>query len=288
MVTVISLFEGRPGEDLLGTGSAPSRGLGSGSVLDDEGHVATNAHVVTTGESAPLTRADEVYVEFADGARVGARIVGEDPNADVALLKVDPAGLDLTPLVLGTTEDLQVGEPVAAIGSPFGERQSLSVGVISAVDRDIQSLTNYRIGDALQTDAAINQGNSGGPLIDGHGQVVGINSQIKSASGGGEGVGFAVPVGTVRRAVQQLRATGRVEYGFLGVETRDLYPQLARHLELPVEHGALVIEVVSGSPAQRAGLRGATGVTSSRGSRSAAAATRSSRSTRGRSSSATT
>jgi S1-C subfamily serine protease len=261
VVTVISLFDGGPGEELLGSGQQPSRGLGSGFVLDDDGHVATNAHVVTTGDRPPLARADEVYVEFADGGRVAARILGEDPNSDVALLKVDPAGLDLTPLALGSTENLHVGEPVAAIGSPFGERQSLSVGVISAVDRDIQSLTNYRIGDALQTDAAINQGNSGGPLLDGQGRVVGINSQIKSASGGGEGVGFAVPVGTVRRAVEQLRASGRVEYGFLGVETRDLYPQLARHLELPARHGALVVEVLDGSPAQRAGLRGSSGST---------------------------
>ena len=265
VVTIISSFGEAGGGQLAPGSQGDQRGLGSGFVLDEQGYVATNAHVVTAGERPPLRRADEVYVEFAGGDRVPARIVGDDPNSDFALLKLDPAGLDLTPLRLGSTDQLEVGDPVAAIGSPFGERQSLSVGVISAVDRDIQSLTDYRIGDALQTDAAINQGNSGGPLLDARGDVIGINSQIKSASGGGEGVGFAIPVGIVRRAAAQLRAQGRVAYGYLGVETRDLYPQLAEHLDLPVERGALVIAVVNGAPAARAGVRGATGVTTFQG-----------------------
>ena len=266
VVTIISSFGGGPGGGLLAPGGQENqRGLGSGFVLDEQGYVATNAHVVTMGDQPPLRRADEVYVEFAGGDRVPGRIIGDDPNSDFALIKVDPAGLDLTPLRLGSTDQLEVGDPVAAIGSPFGERQSLSVGVISAVDRDIQSLTDYRIGDALQTDAAINQGNSGGPLLDARGDVIGINSQIKSASGGGEGVGFAIPVAIVRRAVTQLRADGRVAYGYLGVETRDLYPQLADHLKLPVERGALVVDVVAGAPAARAGVRGATGVTTFQG-----------------------
>ncbi len=139
-----------------------------------------------------------MFVEFADGNRVPAEIVGDDPNADVALLKVDPAGLRLTPLQLGSSDSIQVGEPVAAIGSPFGERQSLSIGVISAVDRNIESLTRFQIGNAIQTDAAINPGNSGGPLLDARGRVIGVNAQIKSESGGGEGVGFAIPVDAVR------------------------------------------------------------------------------------------
>ena len=127
-----------------------------------------------------------------------------------------------------------MGEPVAAIGSPFGERQSLSIGVISAVDRNIESLTRFQIGDAIQTDAAINPGNSGGPLLDAHGRVLGINAQIKSQSGGGEGVGFAIPVDAVSRSLRELRANGKVGYGYLGVQTLSLWPQLAERLELDV------------------------------------------------------
>jgi S1-C subfamily serine protease len=186
---------------------------------------------------------------------VAAKIVGDDPNADVALIKVDPAGLSLTPLRLGHSDSIAVGEPVAAIGSPFGERQSLSVGVISALDRTIQSLTRFQIGDAIQTDAAINPGNSGGPLLDARGRVLGINAQIKSQSGGGEGVGFAIPVDTVRRSLRELRDQGRVDYGYLGVETLTIWPQLAERLGLHVDTGALVQDVVNGSPAEKAGIR---------------------------------
>ena len=247
VVTVISMF-GEKREPGGGEG-----GLGSGFVLDGEGYVATNAHVVL-GEAPKFERAKEVYVEFADGNRVAAKIVGTDLNADVGLLKIDPEGLRLTPLQLGSSNNLTVGAPVAAIGSPFGEQQSLSIGVISALDRDIESLTQFRIGDAIQTDAAINRGNSGGPLLDARGRVLGINSQIKSSSGGGEGVGFAVPVDTVRRSLGQLRENGKVEYGFLGVSASPLYPQLARRLGLSVERGAVVASVERGSPAARAGL----------------------------------
>jgi S1-C subfamily serine protease len=195
-----------------------------------------------------------VFVDFADGNRVPARIVGTDPNADVALLKVDPKGLSLTPLQLGELASLRVGDPVAAIGSPFGEEQSLSVGVISALDRNIASLTDFGIGDAIQTDAAINRGNSGGPLLDAHGRVIGINAQIKTDSGEGAGVGFAVPVDAVKRSLEMLREDGNAEYGYLGVSTQELYPQLADRLGLDVDTGALVSEVVKDSPAEDAGL----------------------------------
>ena len=151
-------------------------------------------------------------------------------------------------------DELQVGDPVAAIGSPFGEEQSLSVGVISALDRDIESLTDFGIGDAIQTDAAINRGNSGGPLLDAHGRVIGINAQIKTESGDGAGVGFAIPVDAVRRSLESLREDGEAEYGYLGVSTQELYPQLADRLGLDVETGALVSEVVDDSPADDAGL----------------------------------
>ena len=143
---------------------------------------------------------------------------------------------------------------MAAIGSPFGERQSLSIGVISALDRTIRSLTQFEIGDAIQTDAAINPGNSGGPLLDAEGQVIGINAQIKSQSGGGEGVGFAVPVDAVRRSLRELREKGRVDYGYLGVETLTIWPQLAERIDLHLRTGALVQNVVEDSPAENSGL----------------------------------
>jgi S1-C subfamily serine protease len=230
-------------------------GLGSGFVLDGQGYVATNAHVIRDDD---LKRSTSVYVDFADGNRVPARVVGDDLNSDVALLKIDPAGLTLTPLRLGSSSHLVVGSPVAAIGSPFGQDQSLSVGVISATNRDIDSLTQFKIGNAIQTDAAINHGNSGGPLLDSRGRVIGINSQIESTGGGGEGVGFAVPADSVRRSIGQLREQGHVDYAYLGVSTQELYPQLAERLGIPAEHGALVATVESDGPADKAGLRGGT------------------------------
>jgi S1-C subfamily serine protease len=248
VVTVISIFD----DNGFQVGEDGSGGQGSGFVVDGQGYVATNAHVVT--EESSNDRAGEVYVEFSDGNRVKAQIVGVDLNADVALLKVEPAGLALTPLRLGSSHDITVGEPVAAIGSPFGERQSLSVGVVSAVDRNIRSLTRFGIGDAIQTDAAINPGNSGGPLLNAKGDVLGINAQIKTDSGGGEGVGFAVPVDAVKRSLDQLRSKGRVDYGFLGVTTLSVWPQLARRIGAPSSGGALVQEVEGDSPAADAGV----------------------------------
>ena len=250
VVTILSIFNG--GSSLLEDGG--EGGQGSGFVLDGDGYIATNAHVVTTDGADGTEQADQVYIEFLDGNRVPAEIVGHDPNADVALLKVDPDDLSLTPLHLGESHTISVGEPVAAIGSPFGERQSLSIGVISALDRTIQSLTKFEIGDAIQTDAAINPGNSGGPLLDAQGRVIGINAQIKSQSGGGEGVGFAIPVDAVRRSLRELRDKGRVDYGYLGVETFTIWPQLADRIDVDVDTGALVQSIVDGSPAEDAGL----------------------------------
>jgi S1-C subfamily serine protease len=255
VVTVISLF-GSGGLDSIGQGGGGGGGVGSGFVLNGEGEVATNAHVVTTGEGEAARRAREVYVEFADGNTVEAEIVGADPNADIALLKIDPKGLRLRPLPLGESSSVEVGEPVAAIGSPFGEQQSLSVGVVSAVDRSIESLTDFRISGAIQTDAAINPGNSGGPLVDGEGKVIGVNQQIKSTSGGGEGVGFAVPVDAVKRSLEMLRNGGEARYAYLGVSSVELYPQLVDRFELEVAKGAWVQTVNPGGPAERAGIRG--------------------------------
>ena len=257
VVTIRSVFSGGV-PSLLGGGG--SQAQGSGFVLDTDGYIATNAHVVTDADTAggggPIHEAKEVYVQFADRNQLSADVVGFDPNADVALLKVDPNGLDLRPLSLGTDEDVEVGQPVAAIGSPFGEDRSLSVGVVSATDRTIESLTNFQIDDAIQTDASINPGNSGGPLLDAEGKVIGIDQQINTTSGGNEGVGFAVPIDLVNRSLDQLRNNGDVRYAYLGVSTEPLYPQLADRLDIPSDTGALVAKVVPGGPADDAGLQG--------------------------------
>jgi S1-C subfamily serine protease len=234
-------------------------GLGSGFVVSGAGEIATNAHVVTSGEGRDIQRAGQVYVRFADGNQVPATVRGFDPFSDVALLKVDPAGLRLRPLALGAARAVQVGAPVVAIGSPFGEAQSLSVGVVSAKNRSIQSLTGFDTTGALQTDAAINHGNSGGPLLDARGQVLGINSQIQTSTGDGSGVGFAVPVEAVRRSLAQLRADGRVRYAYLGVATVPVFPQLAEHFGLRTGQGAWVQTITGGGPSEDAGLRAGDG-----------------------------
>ena len=256
VVTVRSVF-GSGGNPLLGGG----QGQGSGFVISADGEIATNAHVVTDAANAgggggPIHAARVVYVQFPDRNQVEAEIVGFDPFADVALLKVDPDGLDLDPLPLGSENDVEVGEPVAAIGSPFSQDSSLSAGIVSATDRSIQSLTQFSIEGAIQTDTSINPGNSGGPLLDAAGEVVGINQQINTTSGGNEGVGFAVPIDLAERSIEQLREDGEVAYAYAGVSTSPLYPQLAEFLDLDTDTGALVSEVVAGGPAEEAGLRG--------------------------------
>jgi S1-C subfamily serine protease len=229
---------------------------GSGFVLDTSGRIVTNAHVVTNGEGSNRTEAKSVFVEFPDRNVLAAQIVGFDPFADVALLKVEPDGFDLHPLKLGNDSELVVGQPVAAIGSPFGEQQSLSVGVISATDRSVESLTQFQIEGAIQTDASINPGNSGGPLLDAAARVVGINQQIETSSGANDGVGFAVPVSAIKRSLAQLERKGSAEYAYIGVSSQALYPQLAQRLGLDAGHGGLVAEVVPDSPADDAGLEG--------------------------------
>jgi S1-C subfamily serine protease len=260
VVTIRSVLGGGGATpDLFGGGGG--QGQASGFVISESGEILTNAHVVTDADTAgaqsgPLHEAREVYVQFADRNQVEAEIVGIDPFADVALLKVDPEGLDLQPLPLGSEHDVEVGEGVAAIGSPFGQDQSLSVGIVSASDRSIESLTDFRIDGAIQTDASINPGNSGGPLLDAEGEVVGINQQINTTSGGNEGVGFALPIDLAERSVEHLREDGEVSYAYAGVTTTELYPQLAEELDLEVDTGAIVAEVVPGSPADEAGLEG--------------------------------
>jgi len=229
---------------------------GSGFVLNTDGEIVTNAHVVTDESSGDREPAEQVYVEFPDRNVVPAEIVGFDPFVDVALLQIEPGGLELQPLELGDDRELHVGQPVAAIGSPFGEQQSLSVGVVSATDRAVRSLTQFEIAGAIQTDASINPGNSGGPLLDVGARVIGINQQIETSSGANDGVGFAVPVSSVKRSIDQLREDGEAEYAYIGVSSQALYPQLARKLGLDTTFGGLVSEVVSGGPAEQAGLEG--------------------------------
>lgn len=250
VVTILSVFSG--GGGLFGGGGAVGQGSGF-AVSPNE--IATNAHVVTDGEGASLRVAREVYVELADRERVSAKVMGYDPNADVALLRIQPGDSPLRPLPLADSNRIAVGEPVAAIGSPFGEPQSLSVGVVSATGRSIDSLTGFSISGAIQTDAAINKGNSGGPLLDASGRVLGINSQIRSSSGSGSGVGFAVAVDTVKHSLDQLRTSGRVRYAYLGVSTADVYPQLAQRFALGTRFGAWVQSAPAGGPAAAAGIR---------------------------------
>jgi len=248
VVTIRSIFRG-------GGGAAE----GSGFVLDTNGHIVTNAHVVTDDSSGERKPAKEVFVEFPNRNVLAAQIVGFDPFADVALLRVKPDGFRLHPLQLGDDHDVVVGQSVAAIGSPFGEQQSLSVGIVSATDRSVKSLTKFQIEGAIQTDASINPGNSGGPLLDANAKVLGINQQIETNSGANDGVGFAVPISAVKRSLAQLEGDGEAEYAYIGVTTQPIYPQLAEKLGLDTTYGGLIAEVVPGSPADKAGLQGGSG-----------------------------
>jgi len=240
------------------SGEATSQG--SGFVVSPEGYVLTNAHVITTAPGSAVEPASELYVEFEDRDRISAEIVGWDVFNDVGLIKVDPAAHELVPVPLGDSAKVGVGEPVSAIGSPFGNQNTLTAGVVSATRRSIDSLIDgYQIVDAIQTDAEINHGNSGGPLFDSIGRAIGINAQIRSTTGLNQGVGFAVPINSAKRSMAQLIASGRVRYGYVGIATNDLTPTIARHFRYRIPYGAVVMCVKPGSPAQRAGLHGGTG-----------------------------
>ena len=233
---------------------------GSGFVVSKDGLIMTNAHVVTNSADADVDpkdvkAADQMFVRFADGNQVPATMVGFDLFSDVAVIKVEPGDERLRPVPLGDSAAVRVGEPVAAIGSPFLEAGSLSVGVVSAINRSLASGTGFAIPGAIQTDAAINHGNSGGPLFDAAGQVVGINAQIETSSGGGEGVGFAVPIDLAKRALEQLVQHGEVQYGWLGVRLSTVTPELADRFGLHTDHGALIVAVTPNGPAAQAGLR---------------------------------
>jgi 2-alkenal reductase len=232
---------------------------GSGFVVSGEGYILTNSHVITTAGEAPGETpepASTVFVVFKDEERVPARIVGWDIYDDVGLIKVDPVAHPLSPVPLGDSSHVVVGEPVAAIGSPFGNESSLAVGVVSATERAINSLTSaYELVDAIQTDAPINRGNSGGPMFDSRGRVIGINAQIRSESGNAEGVGFAVPINSAKRSMSQLIKNGKVRYAWLGVSTQTVTPKLAAHFGLAAPRGAAIQTLIDESPAANAGLR---------------------------------
>lgn len=253
VVTIYALS----GEDSL----SAQESQGSGFVVSPKGYVLTNSHVITNaGEGAnTIKAADKLFVEFRDRDRVRAKVVGWDIYDDVGLLKVNPADHPLRPVPLGDSSRVRVGEPVAAIGSPFGNISSLSVGVVSATARSIESLTSrYSLVDAIQTDAPINHGNSGGPLFDAKGRVIGINAQIRSDTGTAEGVGFAVPIDSAKRSMAQLVAAGHVSYAYIGIKTEDLIPAAARRFGYSVDHGAVITNVKSRSPGAAAGLRAGT------------------------------
>jgi S1-C subfamily serine protease len=261
VVTIVSYFDGS---------GASSAGQGSGFVVSPSGNVLTSAHVVTTaGQGGGQTeRARTIYVQFSDGDRIPAKIVGYDLFDDVAVIHIDPKLHRLRPVPLGNSARVVVGEPVAAIGSPFGNADSLSVGVVSAIRRSIPSLTTrYDLVDAIQTDAPINHGNSGGPLFDARGRVIGINAQIRSSGGssGFEGVGFAVPIDSARRSLSQILQTGGVRYAFIGIETEDLTPSLAKRFGYAARRGALIDTVLPGSGAQSAGFKAGTHIEAFRG-----------------------
>src|SRR5918995_1359056 len=192
-----------------------STATGSGFLIDEDGHILTNAHVVEGAKS--------VEVQLGNGDTQSAEIVGTDPSTDVALLKVDNTD-GVSPLPLGTSDEVQVGDPVVAIGNPFGLDRTVTSGIVSALQRQIQAPNGFSISDVIQTDAAVNPGNSGGPLIDGAGQVIGINSQIESQSGGNEGVGFAVPIKTAADVVNQLQSGGEIQHAYLGISGADITP----------------------------------------------------------------
>jgi S1-C subfamily serine protease len=244
---------------------------GSGFVVSADGTILTNAHVITNaGEaSAGVTvkPASRVYVEFSDHDRIPASIVGWDVFDDVGVIRVSPSAHTLEVLPLGRSAGVVVGEPVAAIGSPLGNEDSLAVGVVSAIGRSIAALTapHFQLVDAIQIDAPIAHGSSGGPLLDAGGRVIGLNAQIRSDAGGPAGIGFAVPIDAARRSLRELVAGRKVGYAYAGVQTEDLTPSLARHLALKARRGALVDRVTPGGPAAVAGIHGGTAETQFQG-----------------------
>jgi S1-C subfamily serine protease len=258
VVEVLATFNNVSSATPYGPSSSSAQALGSGFVVAADGSILTNAHVVSDNG----TTADSVKVVFktqdgSDTTTVVATVVGVDETSDVALLKVDPAKAPaLDPVPLGDSSAVQVGEAVVAIGNPLGYDFSVTSGIVSATNRNLQSPNGSVIPDGIQTDAAINEGNSGGPLIDASGQVIGINEQIASQSGGNQGLGFAVPINTAASVMKQLQATGKVTYAYLGVQGQTITSDVAGALGLSQNEGVLVAAVSESSPAAKAGIEG--------------------------------
>jgi putative serine protease PepD len=232
-----------------GLGEQPRQALGSGFVLDESGRIVTNQHVVGGASSAS--------VRLWNGRTFDARVVGTDASTDLAVLDVDAPASVLEPIALGDSGDVEIGDGVVAIGSPFGLEQTVTSGIVSALHRTMTAPNNFSINDTIQTDAAINHGNSGGPLLNAQGRVIGVNAQIESESGGNDGVGFAIPSNTVRSIASQLVSTGEVEHAYLGVALQEISESAAEELDVPA--GVAVTEVRPSTPASRAGLQAATG-----------------------------
>ncbi|MFT3865389.1 MAG: trypsin-like peptidase domain-containing protein [Solirubrobacterales bacterium] len=227
---------------------------GSGIVLDDKGHILTNNHVIE-GASKIEVKLGESDKEYT------AEVVGTDPASDLALLKVEAPTSELTPLTLGDSSKAEVGDPVVAIGNPFGLDRTVTSGIVSALQRQIQAPNGFSIDNVIQTDAAINPGNSGGPLINAEGEVIGINSQIEtggSGSDGNVGIGFAIPINTAKEVIHELETKGSVEHAYLGIEGGTITAEEAKALNLPVKEGVLIQSVEKGGPAAKAGVQGGT------------------------------
>ena len=231
-------------------GSQPASALGSGFVIDKAGHIVTNFHVVEG--------ADQVTVSFSNRDTVAAEVVGTDASSDIAVLRVRTSASALTPLTLGNSDALQVGDPVVAIGNPFGLDRTATSGIVSALQRLITAPNQFTIDHVIQTDAPINHGNSGGPLINSRGQVIGVNTQIETGdtATGNVGIGFAVPANTVKDVVAQILRTGRVDHAYLGISGQALTKDVADTYNLPVDAGVLVDSVTNDSGADKAGLKG--------------------------------
>ena len=226
----------------------PTQGSGSGSIIDTKGHILTNHHVVANAQKLEVT--------LADGSKWPAKLVGSDPDNDLAVIKIDAPREKLKVIPMGDSKNLRIGQKVLAIGNPFGFERTLTTGVISSLGRTIRSEVGTLIEDVIQTDAAINPGNSGGPLLNSAGEIIGINSAIISPSGGNVGIGFAIPVNTVKQVVPELIAKGYVTYPWIGATLQSLIPEVAKYLKLKIERGTLIAEVVNGGPADKAGLKG--------------------------------
>ena len=230
-------------EDVVST-----NGVGSGFVFDKNGHIITNAHVVENS--------DKVVVTFLDGRSYNAEMIGIDPSTDISVIRVDADSSLLKPLLIGDSSNLKVGMQVAAIGNPFGLSGSMTSGIVSALGRLLPQESGFSIPDVIQTDAAINPGNSGGPLLNSRGEVVGINTAIQSATGEFTGVGFAIPSNTIAKIVPKLISDGTYHHPWVGIAGRDINPDLAKVLHLTDARGFLIVNVVEGSPADKAGLKG--------------------------------